>query len=133
MPTTTPAFAYRAQTDPTIKTWHLGAAERGAACFCGVRLIEPDDTRAFALRVPAEKRNYETSPDVARVTCGSCKRTREYAKATGANAAADAEAGRAAEAAKAPSQRRRPSRTGKARAAQERDRERRDAAGQVAR
>jgi hypothetical protein len=80
-PTTT---TYRAQTDATIKTWHLGAAERGAACCCGVRLLTPDDTRAFALKVPAERRQYETSDDLARVTCGSCKRTREWSRASGA-------------------------------------------------
>jgi hypothetical protein len=67
---TTTTYDYRAQTDPTIKTWHLGAAERGAACFCGVRLLTPDDTRAFALKVPAEKRGYQTDPDVSKVTCG---------------------------------------------------------------
>ena len=54
--------------------------------MCGTKLIEPGDTRAFALKVPAEKRHYETDPDVAKVTCGSCKRNREYAKATGATA-----------------------------------------------
>lgn len=82
--TTTTTYEYRAQTDPTIKTWHLGAVERGAACFCGVRLLTPDDERAFALKVPAEKRQYETSDDLARVTCGSCKRNREWSRANGA-------------------------------------------------
>ncbi len=82
--TTTTTYDYRAQTDPTIKTWHLGAVERGAASFCGVKLLTPGDTRAFALKVPAEKRDYQTDPDVAKVTCGACKRSREYAKATAA-------------------------------------------------
>jgi hypothetical protein len=80
----TTTTAYRAQTDRTIKTWHLGTAERGARCACGVTLMAPDDTRAFALKVPAAERQYETSGDLARVTCGACKRTREYAAATSA-------------------------------------------------
>jgi hypothetical protein len=84
----TTTYEYRAQTDPTIKTWHLGAVERGAACFCGVRLLTPDDERAFALKVPAEKRRYETSDDLARVTCGSCKRNREWKRASGVEAPA---------------------------------------------
>jgi hypothetical protein len=82
--TTTTTYRYRAQTDATIKTWHLGAAERGNVCFCGVRLMTPDDERKFALKVPAEARTYETSDDLAKVTCGACKRSREYAKATAA-------------------------------------------------
>ena len=36
--------------------------------------------------VPADARHYETDPDVAKVTCGSCKRNREYATATAATA-----------------------------------------------
>ena len=80
--TITPATPeYRAQTDGG--KWHLGAVERGPLCFCGCLLMTPEDTRAFALKVPAEKRTYQTDPDVAKVTCGSCKRNREYAKATG--------------------------------------------------
>ena len=86
--TTTTTYDYRAQTDATIRTWHLGAAQRGAASFCGVRLIEPDDTRPVALRVPADRRSYTTDPDVSRVTCRGCKRSREYAKATAAPLAA---------------------------------------------
>ena len=81
--TTTTTARWRAQTDPSTKTWHLGTEELGAKCVCGTRLIEPGDTRAFALKVPAEKRDYQTDPDVAKVTCGSCKRNREYATATG--------------------------------------------------
>jgi hypothetical protein len=81
---TTTTYRYRAQTDPTIQTWHLGAEERGAASFCGVRLIEPGDTRAFALRVPADRRHMTTDADVSKVTCGACKRNREWAKATAA-------------------------------------------------
>jgi hypothetical protein len=79
-----PEYHYRAQTDPTVRTWHLGAVERGAACFCGVRLLAPDDTRAFALKVPADRRNYQTDPDVATVTCKGCRRNREWMKATAA-------------------------------------------------
>lgn len=82
--TTATTYDYRAQTDPTIKTWHLGAAQRGAACFCGVKLMTPDDTRAFALKVPADQRGYQTDPDVSKVTCGSCKRNRAYEDATSA-------------------------------------------------
>ena len=80
--TTTTTARYRAQTDPSTKTWHLGTEELGAKCVCGCKLIEPDDTRPWALRVPAEKRDYQTDPDVAKVTCGSCKRNRAYATAT---------------------------------------------------
>jgi len=152
--TASPSYTYRAQTDPTIKTWHLGAAERGAVSFCGVRLIEPGDTRAFALKVPADERHMTTDADVSKVTCGACKRNREYAKATaaplaeaagrGAGQAArpsrrrpaatgDPRADRADRAAAAaeptgPKPRRRQSRADKAHAAQERDRERREAA-----
>jgi hypothetical protein len=82
--TTTTTYRYRAQTDATIKTWHLGAAERDNVCFCGTKLMTPDDTRAFALKVPAEKRKYETSDDLTRVTCGSCKRNRDWSRANGA-------------------------------------------------
>jgi hypothetical protein len=73
---------YRAQTDASTRTWHLGTAGRGNVCVCGVKLMTPDDARAFAFRVPAGKRNYQTDPDVAKVTCGSCKRNRAYATAT---------------------------------------------------
>ena len=79
---TTTTACYRAQTDPSTKTWHLGTEELGEKCVCGCKLIEPDDTRPWALRVPAEKRDYQTDPDVAKVTCGSCKRNRAYATAT---------------------------------------------------
>lgn len=90
--TITPATPeYRAQADGG--KWHLGSTERGALCFCGCLLMTPEDTRAFALKVPAEKRTYQTDPDVAKVTCGSCKRNREYAKATAAPLA-EAAAGR---------------------------------------
>jgi hypothetical protein len=84
--TTTTTYDYRAQTDPTIKTWHLGTAERGNVCLCGVKLMTPDDTRAFAAKVPADARHYETSADLALVTCKGCKRS--YAKATAAPLAA---------------------------------------------
>ena len=80
--TTTTTARYRAQTDPSTKTWHLGTEELGAKCVCGCKLIEPGDTRPWALRVPADARHYETDPDVAKVTCGSCKRNRAYATAT---------------------------------------------------
>ena len=114
--TTTTTYDYRAQTDAATAAWHLGAAERGAACFCGVKLMTPDDSRAFALKVPVEKRGYQTDPDVSRVTCGSCKRNREYAKAVEATAAGQA----------APTRRRRQSRADKAHTAAERDRARRE-------
>ena len=84
--TTTTTARYRAQTDPSTKTWHLGTEELGAKCVCGCKLIEPGDTRPWAMRVPADARHYETDPDVAKVTCGSCKRNRAYAKATAADA-----------------------------------------------
>lgn len=82
MTATTTTARYRAQTDPSTKTWHLGTEELGAKCVCGCKLIEPGDTRPWALRVPADARHYETDPDVAKVTCGSCKRNRAYATAT---------------------------------------------------
>ena len=109
----TTTTTYRAQTDPTIKTWHLGAAERGAVSFCGVRLIEPDDTRAFALKVAEADRHYTTDLDVSKVTCGACKRSREYVKATAADLAAPSRTVAEAEAAR-PSRRR--ARTGDPRA-----------------
>jgi hypothetical protein len=156
---TTTTYDYRAQTDPTIKTWHLGAVQRGAASFCGVRLIEPDDTRPVALRVPADRRNYTTDPDVSKVTCRACKRSREYAKATAADPAAPSRTVAEAEAARpsrrrartgdpradraaadlaaaaeraAVEPRRRPSRADRAHAKQEEDRARREAAAEAA-
>jgi hypothetical protein len=87
---TTTTCEYRAQTDAATAAWHLGTADRGARCVCGARLMTPDDTRAFALKVPAEKRQFETDPDVSKVTCGSCKRNGEYAKATAADPGANA-------------------------------------------
>jgi hypothetical protein len=81
MPNTTPT--YRAQTDPTTKKWHLGSAERGTTSYCGVRLIDPDDTRAFAQKVQRTERQIETADDLSRVDCGACKRNREYKYATG--------------------------------------------------
>ena len=151
---TTTTYRYRAQTDPTIKTWHLGAAERDNVCFCGVRLMTPGDTRAFALKVPAEARTYETSDDLGEVTCGACKRSREYAKATAvplAGAAAERGAGQAERpsrrrartgdpradraaadaAAVTPAPRRRQSRADRAHARQEQDRARREAEAAV--
>ena len=74
--TTTTTARYRAQTDPSTKTWHLGTEER-ERCVCGVKLMSPDDTRAFALKVPAEKRALRDRRRRGLVTCGSCKRTRE--------------------------------------------------------
>ena len=146
--TTTTTYDYRAQTDATIKTWHLGAAQRGAASFCGVRLIEPDDTRPVALRVPADRRNYTTDPDVSKVTCGACKRSRKYVKATAADLAAPSRTVAEAEAARpsrrrartgdpradraAVEPRRRPSRADRAHAKQEEDRARREAAAEAA-
>ncbi|HEY2691199.1 MAG TPA: hypothetical protein VGJ50_22380 [Streptosporangiaceae bacterium] len=156
MTTTTTTYRYRAQTDATIRTWHLGAAERDNVCFCGVKLMTPDDERKFALKVPAEARTYETSDDLTRVTCGACKRSREYAKATAADLAApsrtvaEAEAERPSRRRKAtgdpradrtaadaaaqadaaavtPERRRRPSRADRAHARQEQDRARREA------
>jgi hypothetical protein len=153
MTTTTTTFAYRAQTDPTIKTWHLGAAEREHVCFCGVKLLHPGDARKFAAKIPADQRGYETSDDLTRVSCGACKRNREYAKATAApldGAAAERDAGQAARpsrrrartgdpradraaaaaadaAAVTPAPRRRQSRADRAHARQEQDRARREA------
>ena len=82
MTTTTTNPEYRAQTDAATAAWHLGRSGKANVCVCGCKLMTPDDTRAFALKVPVEKRGYQTDPDVAKVTCGSCKRNGEYAKAT---------------------------------------------------
>ena len=74
--TTTPTvYHLRAQTDKSTSNWHLGAAEKGAVCFCGARLMEPGDERKFAAKYPADERRYETSPDLSLITCGACKRT----------------------------------------------------------
>jgi len=81
--TATPTYTYRAQTDPSTKHWHLGAAERDRKSFCGVELIAPDDTRPFARKVPEADRHMTVSDDLAKVTCGACKRNREYSYATG--------------------------------------------------
>ena len=86
MTTTTPTYTYRAQTDAGTKHWHLGAAETGAKCVCGTRLMTPDDTRAFALKLAADKRRYDTSDDLTLVSCGACMRGsawKEAATATG--------------------------------------------------
>jgi hypothetical protein len=80
--TTATTTAYRAQTDAGTKRWHLGTAEKANVCLCGARLMVPGDTRAFALKVPAEARDYQTSEDLSLVTCGACRKNREYVKAT---------------------------------------------------
>jgi hypothetical protein len=82
--TTGPAWTYRAQTDAATKTWHLGAAEKDNVCFCGARLLVADDPRKVAARIPAGQRQYETSEDLTRVTCGGCRRHREWERATAA-------------------------------------------------
>jgi hypothetical protein len=87
--TTTPGTVYRAQTDPTTKNWHLGAEGYGERCFCGVTLISPGDTRAFALKVAERDRHIETSPDLELVTCGACRRNREWKYAHGADRPAE--------------------------------------------
>jgi hypothetical protein len=81
MTSTTPS--YRAQTDPTTKKWHLGSAERGTTSYCGVRLVDPGDTRPFALKVAEADRHIETSPELERVDCGACRRNREWKYAHG--------------------------------------------------
>ena len=80
---TTATTTYRAQTDPTTKKWHLGSDERGTLSFCGVRLVDPTDTRAFALKVAEADRHIETSADLERVTCGACRRNHEWKYAHG--------------------------------------------------
>lgn len=86
MTTTATAPEYRALTDPATKTWHLGSVERGELCYCGTRLMTPGDTRAFALKVPADARKFETSADLSRVTCGACRRNRAWLQANAAAA-----------------------------------------------
>lgn len=83
MTTTATPYHYVALTDPTVKRWHLGATELGTTAFCGVRLLEPTDAHALALKVPVADRHHETSPDLELVTCGLCKRNREWLYATG--------------------------------------------------
>ncbi len=85
--TTATAPEYRALTDPATKTWHLGSVERGELCYCGTRLMTPGDTRAFALKVPADARKFETSGDLSKVTCKACRRNRAWSQANGAAAA----------------------------------------------
>ena len=84
--TTTTTLRYRAQTDPTIKTWHLGAARARRHVLLR---READRARTIPGRlrssVPADRRHYTTDDDVSKVTCGGCKRSREYAKATAAD------------------------------------------------
>ena len=159
--TTTTTARYRAQTDPSTKTVHIGSASRDNVCLCGIKLITADDTRPFALKVPADQRHYTTGPDLATATCRACKRS--YAKVTAAplaEAAAErgadnrvikaerpsrrrkatgdpradrAAADRAADADRAAVEpRRRPSRADRAHARQEEDRARREAAAEAA-
>ena len=67
MTTTTPSFTYRAQTDASTKTWHLGADEKGELCVCGRKLMAPGDTREFAAKVPDERAGLpHTTPTWAR-------------------------------------------------------------------
>src|SRR5215467_14930223 len=82
--TRTPTPTYQAITDPTIKTWHLGSAERKNKAFCGTMLIWPQDTRKVALKVERADRHHEVSDDLTKVTCGACKRNREWSYANGA-------------------------------------------------
>lgn len=83
MTTTTATADYRAGTDPTLKNWHLTSVERGNNCFCGAVLIWSGDTRKVALKVPEASRDFTLDADLTKVTCGACKRSREYAYATG--------------------------------------------------
>jgi len=109
--TTTPSFTYRAQTDKATKTWHLGAAEKDNVCFCGTRLLVAGDERKIAARIPADERQFETSDDLSRVTCGACRRNRAWSQANGIATAplAPASAATATGQAKPPSTRKRPS------------------------
>ncbi len=83
MTTAAPSFTYRAQTDKATKTWHLGAAEKDAVCFCGTRLLVAGDERKIAARIPADQRQYETSDDLSKVSCGACRRNRAWSQANG--------------------------------------------------
>ena len=108
MTTTTPSFTYRAQTDASTKTWHLGSDEKGELCVCGVRLMTPADVRKFAQKYPSDERVYTTSADLGAVTCRACQRTREWTTATGVPrpAATSPETSTIADAAARPSRRR---------------------------
>lgn len=88
---TAPEFTYRAQTDKATKTWHLGAVEKDNVCFCGTRLLVAGDERKIAARIPADQRQYETSGDLSKVTCGACRRNHAWSQAN-AEAAGAAEA-----------------------------------------
>jgi hypothetical protein len=81
--TATPTPTYRAVTDPATKNWHLGSVELGPRCYCGTVLMTPGDTRKFALKVDSSERMFEAREDLSVVTCGACKRNREYAYAMG--------------------------------------------------
>jgi hypothetical protein len=81
--TATPTYTYRAQTDVATKNWHLGAEETGAKCFCGTVLMTPEDRRKFALKVAAAERGFQIDTALDCITCGACKRNREYKYATG--------------------------------------------------
>ena len=50
--------------------------------MCGCKLMTPDDTRAFALKVPADARHYETSDELATRDVRELPRNREWATAT---------------------------------------------------
>jgi len=80
----TAPVTYVAITDASIKTWHLSTPDRTNVAFCGTKLMTPGDTRKFAAKWPSDERVYTTDPDVGKVTCGACKRNREYKYATGA-------------------------------------------------
>jgi len=53
-------------------------------CFCGARLLVAGDERKVAARIPADERQYETSGDLSKVTCGACRRNRAWSQATAA-------------------------------------------------
>jgi hypothetical protein len=68
---TTTTYHLRAVTDAATAKVHLGATEKGAVTFCGVRLIEKGDKR-FGGRF--RDRPFTASADLAAVDCGACKR-----------------------------------------------------------
>ena len=72
MTTTATTFSLLAITDASVTKSHLGAAEKGNVAFCGVKLLAENDPR-FGGRYKGIV--YTTSPDLATVDCGACKRS----------------------------------------------------------
>lgn len=91
--TTTTTYHLRAVTDAATTKTHLGATERGAVTFCGVRLLVKGDLR-FGGRY--KDRPFTASTDLSAVDCGACKRGAAWKGAKGGTYTAAPEARRPA-------------------------------------